>query len=119
MTRPEESLDVQPTDIGWRVVVPLPGIAARDLTVNVTETELSIETLVTGSSQADGFSYRLALPADVATEQVHTELVDGTLIVTMPRREPLPPSAPAPPETLSVPSDALPPSPPNPSGAVR
>ena len=118
MSRPEESLDVQPTDTGWQIVVPLPGISVDELSVDVSETELNIETLVTDSSQSGGFRYHLTLPADVATEAVRTRLADGMLIVILPRREPLPPSPPAPPETLSVPPTTPPPAPPSPPGVV-
>jgi HSP20 family protein len=104
VNRPEEELDVQPTDDGWQIVVALPGIAADDLKIEFGDTELNIETSDTSSSQASGFRYRLTLPADVATEAVRTTLADGQLTVTLPRRTPLPPSPPdTPPEPSSLP----------------
>jgi HSP20 family molecular chaperone IbpA len=103
VNRPEEELDVQPMDDGWQIVVPLPGITPDDLKIEVGDTELHIQTLDTSSSQASGFRYRLALPADVATEAVRTTLVDGQLTVTLPRRTPLPPTPPdTPPEPSSL-----------------
>jgi hypothetical protein len=92
MNRPEEELDVQPTDDGWQIVVPFPGIAPGDLTIAVGDTELHIETLDTKSSQASGFRYRLTLPGSCCVGR--TRQVPGPamiLVFTEPRWPSVPP----------------------------
>jgi HSP20 family protein len=76
-------VDVESGDDGWTVVVQLPGVAAEELNIDVESRELRIQTLTEG--EGDGFSYRLALPAEVNTDGVDATMDHGLLTVRLPR----------------------------------
>jgi HSP20 family protein len=76
-------VDVESGPEGWTVVVQLPGIAADELSIDVERRELCIQTLA--EEGAGGFTYRLALPAEVDTEHVDATMDHGLLTVRLPR----------------------------------
>jgi HSP20 family protein len=78
-------VDVESDATGWTVVVQLPGVAAEELSIDVERRELCIQTIT--EEGAPGFTYRLALPAEVDTERVDATMDHGLLTVRLPRAE--------------------------------
>jgi HSP20 family protein len=78
-------VDVESGPEGWTVVVQLPGVAAEELSIDVERRELGIRTL--SEEGAGGFTYRLALPAEVDTEHVDATMDHGLLTVRLPRAD--------------------------------
>jgi HSP20 family protein len=76
-------VDVESGPDGWTVIVQLPGVAAEELSIDVERRELCIQTL--SEEGASGFTYRLALPAEVDTEHVDATMDHGLLTVRLPR----------------------------------
>jgi len=76
-------VDVESSEGGWTIVVQLPGVAAEELSIDVERRELSIATLTEQGTV--GFSYKLALPAEVDTENVDATMDHGLLTVRVPR----------------------------------
>jgi HSP20 family protein len=76
-------VDVESGPEGWTVVVQLPGVAADELHIDVERRELCIQTLTEGG--ASGFTYRLALPAEVDIDHVDATMDHGLLTVRLPR----------------------------------
>jgi HSP20 family protein len=76
-------VDVESGSHGWTVVVQLPGVAAEELSIDVERREVSIATRT--EEGAVGFSYTLALPAEVDTENVDATMDHGLLTVRLPR----------------------------------
>jgi HSP20 family protein len=78
-------VDVESDPAGWTVVVQLPGVAAEELSIDVERRELCIQTVT--EEGAGGFTYKLALPAEVDTEGVDATMDHGLLTVRLPRAE--------------------------------
>ena len=78
-------VDVESNQDGWTVVVQLPGVAAEELSIDVERRELCIQTRA--EEGAGGFTYKLALPAEVDTEGVDATMDHGLLTVRLPRAE--------------------------------
>jgi HSP20 family protein len=86
-------IDVETTEDGWVLEVPLPGMAPEEVAVDVNDHELTIRAAHEGGgsgvharrSRYSDFSYRLTMPSDVDTEAIDAVMQHGLLTVTLPR----------------------------------
>jgi HSP20 family protein len=80
-------IDVDETDEAWTVEVRLPGVAAEEVTIDVDDRELIIQTAQpekSGGRYSD-FSYRLTVPSDVDVDAIDATMDHGLLVVRLPR----------------------------------
>lgn len=93
------SAEMDETDDAFQLKLEVPGMEAKDLSVDVTETSVSIsgerkseskteEKGVTRSEFHYGkFERRIPLPAHIQTDQVQAECKNGILRLTLPKVE--------------------------------
>ncbi|MFD8544672.1 Hsp20/alpha crystallin family protein [Streptomyces sp. NPDC059649] len=89
--------DLRETDEAYEVQCELPGLKREDIDVEVSERDLHItgdlkererEGILRRTTRRTGrFDYRALLPADVKAEDVHANLSDGILTVTIPKAQ--------------------------------
>ncbi|MFJ2720193.1 Hsp20/alpha crystallin family protein [Streptomyces sp. NPDC087437] len=87
--------DLSETDEAYKIECELPGIKREDIDVEVGGRELHITgelkereregVLRRGTRRTGRFEYRALLPTEVKAENVHANLADGILTVTVPK----------------------------------
>jgi HSP20 family protein len=98
--RTQPDIDVDETPEGWVVEVRLPGVAPDEVTIDVTDRELSVRARHEEGEQAPAtteqpgarasrrfsdFSYRLSLPSDVDSDGITATMDHGLLTIKLPR----------------------------------
>lgn len=88
-------VDVEETDDAFVVEAELPGVRAEDVTLEVRDNELAISgelkerervgILRRKTRRYGTFHYRVALPADVDSDQIDAKLHGGVLSVRVPK----------------------------------
>lgn len=93
--------DLTETDDAYLVHVELPGVGKDQLDVEVFDREVRITGEVAEPSDArrhrssrrtGRFEYRTVFPGDIKASNVHAELADGVLTITVPKSEAAKPS---------------------------
>lgn len=93
--------DLTENEDAYVVHAELPGVHKDQVNVQVADRELTISGeikeesggRVHRSSRRSGqFEYRVIFPGDIKAKEVHAELADGVLTVTVPKLEPARPS---------------------------
>lgn len=89
------SVDIEETDLAYKVEAELPGVKKDDVAVEFRDGVLHIagetrEKERTGiihrrTRRTGRFSYQVSLPGDVETDQIDASLTDGVLTVTLPK----------------------------------
>ncbi|ASR34986.1 heat-shock protein Hsp20 [Prauserella marina] len=87
--------DVTETEEGYSVEVELPGVKKDDIDVDLTGNRLTITgeakekeregTPLRRARRTGRFSYRVALPRNVDSDNIEAALADGVLTVTVPK----------------------------------
>jgi HSP20 family protein len=87
-------VDMTREDDGWKVVMPVPGIAPSELEIDVEGRNVRIrgEHRENGDEHRDGYGYgrvdqQLTLPDDIDTEKVAARYQLGVLELTLPLKE--------------------------------
>jgi HSP20 family protein len=84
------SFQVQTTDDGWRVDVPLPGIDPKDVSLEVAGNNLTIRAQVAGDGKDKNVSYyeqTLTIPQFLDLEKLTASHRHGMLRMTLPLKE--------------------------------
>jgi HSP20 family protein len=84
------SLQVNPTDDGWRVDVPLPGIDPKDVSLEVAGNNLTIRAGVAsegGEKNVSRYEQTLVVPQFLDLEKLHAAHRHGMLRLTLPLKE--------------------------------
>jgi HSP20 family protein len=84
------SFQVQTTDDGWRVDVPLPGIDPKDVYLEVASNNLTIRAKVSGEGTDKNVSYyeqTLMIPQFLDLEKLTASHRHGMLRLTLPLKE--------------------------------
>ena len=89
-TAPSPSLQVNQTDEGWRVDVPLPGIDPKDVSIEVAGNNLTIRA--EGPSEGGGknvlrYEQTLMIPQFLDLEKLNASHRHGMLRLTLPLKE--------------------------------
>jgi hypothetical protein len=74
-------IDIEPAGDGWVVTARLPGVAAEEVALDVSETELTIHA----AGGTEGFRYQISIPSDVDTDAIDATMDHGLLTVRLPR----------------------------------
>ncbi|MEU3271971.1 Hsp20/alpha crystallin family protein [Saccharomonospora sp. NPDC006951] len=87
--------DVTETEDGYSVEVELPGVKKDDIDVDLTGNRLTVTgevkekeregTSLRRARRTGRFSYRVALPRNVDSDNIEAALADGVLTVTVPK----------------------------------
>jgi len=87
--------DLVETDDGFTVEIELPGLAKKDITIDVTGRRIAVHGerkeqerggVLRHSTRTTGrFDYELMLPSAIDEDSVKAALVDGVLTVTLPK----------------------------------
>lgn len=85
------SFQVNPTDDGWRIDVPLPGIDPQDVSLEVAGSTLTIRAAIPGSDTKDqnGARYEqtLTIPQFLDLEKLSASHRHGMLRLTLPLKD--------------------------------
>jgi HSP20 family protein len=84
------SFQVQTTDDGWRVDVPLPGIDPKDVSLEVAGNNLTIRAEIPGEGKDKNVSYyeqTLMIPQFLDLEKLTASHKHGMLRLTLPLKE--------------------------------
>jgi HSP20 family protein len=84
------SFQVNPTDDGWRVDVPLPGIDPKDVSLEVAGNNLTIRAEVTSEGaekNVSRFEQTMVIPQFLDLEKLHASHRHGMLRLTLPLKE--------------------------------
>ena len=84
------SFQVNPTDDGWRVDVPLPGIDPKDVSLEVAGNNLTIRAEVPGHDKdqnATRYEQTLTIPQFLDLEKLSASHRHGMLRLTLPLKE--------------------------------
>jgi HSP20 family protein len=85
-----DPVEVRPTDQGWEVVVPLPGVAPEKVAIEVARRELRVFVASEDGSTSAAFDRRVKLPGDVDPDHIDATMDYGLLTVRLPRSADLP-----------------------------
>jgi HSP20 family protein len=81
MAQPEAlGFDIQRTDQGYRVEIPVPGFRPEDINVTVEERQLTVE----GRSERRRFTRAITLPEEVDADRVEANVEHGLLTLNLP-----------------------------------
>jgi len=81
MAQPEAlGFDIQRTDQGYRVEIPVPGFRPEDINVTVEDRNLTVE----GRSDRRRFTRSVMLPDEVDADQVEANVEHGLLTLNLP-----------------------------------
>jgi HSP20 family protein len=72
--------DIQRTDDGYRVEVPVPGFKPEDINVTIEDRQLTIE----GHNDRRRFTRAVALPDEIDADRVDARVENGLLMLTLP-----------------------------------
>jgi HSP20 family protein len=84
------SFQVNATDDGWRVDVPLPGVDPKDVSLEVAGNTLSIRAVMTGEGRqknASRFEQTMTIPQFLDLEKLTASHRHGMLRLTLPLKE--------------------------------
>ena len=90
-------VDIEETEDAWIVEAELPGVARKDVTVELRDSELEIsgdikerdrKGVIRRQTRRTGrYEYRVALPGKADADQIDANLHDGVLMVRVPKTE--------------------------------
>jgi HSP20 family protein len=81
MAQPEAlGFDIQRTDQGYRLEIPVPGFRPEDINVTVEDRQLTVE----GRSERRRFTRAVTLPEEVDADRVEANVENGLLTLTLP-----------------------------------
>jgi HSP20 family protein len=90
-------VDIEEAEDAWLVEAELPGVARKDVTVELRDSELEISgeikererkgTIRRQTRRTGRYDYRVQLPGHAEAEQIEATLHDGVLTVRVPKTE--------------------------------
>lgn len=81
MAQPETlGFDIQRTDQGYRLEIPVPGFRPEDINVTVEDRQLTVE----GRSERRRFTRAVTLPEEVDADRVEANVENGLLTLNLP-----------------------------------
>jgi hypothetical protein len=81
MGQPEAyGFDIQRTDQGYRLEIPVPGFRPEDINVTVEDRQLTVE----GRNERRRFTRAITLPEEVDAERVEANVENGLLMLSLP-----------------------------------
>jgi HSP20 family protein len=81
MGQPESfGLDIQRTDNGYRLEIPVPGFKPDDINVTIEDRQLTVE----GHNERRRFTRAVVLPDEIDADRVEANVDNGLLTLTLP-----------------------------------